>query len=185
MTTLGVLAAAAAVAAGAAPASATVIDHNKFTFGDTETIDDCAFALVDSFSLSGQALLRVDKGGQAFFQHLNFAEHDVITNPDTGRSFFIDTREVNNEIKATPVGGNVYEFTSIEAGQAFVLSDASGRVVVRDRGVIRRTYLFDTLGDGVPGGVLVGDAVSVVHGPHPGFADDFPFCEIAAQLTGA
>jgi hypothetical protein len=24
-----------------------------------------------------------------------------------------------------------------------------------------------------------------VHGPHPGFAEDFPFCEIAATLTGA
>jgi hypothetical protein len=23
----------------------------------------------------------------------------------------------------------------------------------------------------------------VVHGPHPGFADDFPFCQIAAELT--
>src|ERR671922_176723 len=24
-----------------------------------------------------------------------------------------------------------------------------------------------------------------VHGPHPAFAPDFPFCDIAAQLTGA
>lgn len=90
-----------------------------------------------------------------------------------------------NEITATQVDGNVYRFVSIEAGQPFVISDAAGKVVVRDRGVIRRTYPFDTLGDGTPGGVLVGDPVSVVHGPHAGLAPDFPFCEIAAQLTGA
>jgi hypothetical protein len=175
----------AALAVCVAPAGATVIGHDTFTFSDSETINDCAFPLVDEFSISGQTLLRVDPGGQAFFQHLNFTSRDVITNPRTGRFFVIDAHELSNEIKATLIGGNVYEFTTIEAGQPFVLKDSAGNVIVRDRGVIRRTFAFDTLGDGTPGGVIVGDPVTVLNGPHAGFADDFPFCEIAARLTGA
>ena len=64
-----------------------------------------------------------------------------------------------------------------------MIEDSSGHVVVRDRGMIRQTFLFDTLGDGVPGGEFLSDTSTVVHGPHPGFAPDFPFCQIAAELT--
>ena len=90
-----------------------------------------------------------------------------------------------SEIKATQVSGNIYEFVAIEAGQPFVIEDSAGNVIVRDRGVIRTTALFDTLGDGVPGAEFIEETHLSVHGPHPGFADDFPFCEIAAELTGA
>jgi hypothetical protein len=54
-----------------------------------------------------------------------------------------------------------------------------------DRGVIRHTFLFDTLGDSQPGGDFIVELSDDVHGPHPGFAEDFPFCEIAGRLTGA
>jgi len=44
-------------------------------------------------------------------------------------------------------------------------------VIVRDRGVIRHTYLFDTLGHGEPGGEFIEETQTSVHGPHPGFAE--------------
>ena len=59
-------------------------------------------------------------------------------------------RAVFHEIKATQVGGDIYEFEAIEAGQPFVVEDSGSNVVVRDRGMIRRTALFDTLGTGCP-----------------------------------
>jgi hypothetical protein len=49
--------------------------------------------------------------------------------------------------------------------------------------VIRHTILFDTLGDGQPGGIFLGETDAAVHGPHPGFADGY-WCAVAAQLTG-
>ena len=33
--------------------------------------------------------------------------------------------------------------------------------------MIRRTALFDTLGDGMPGGILLEETVTSVNGPHP------------------
>jgi len=45
-----------------------------------------------------------------------------------------------------------------------VVEDPDGSVIVRDRGVIRRSYLFDTLGNGQPGGDFIEETQAVVHG---------------------
>ena len=88
---------------------------------------------------------------------------------------------VYHDLRATPLGGGVYEVTAIETGQPFVIEDPSGRVVLRDRGAVRGTYVFDTLGDGQPGGDVLAVTDVVVHGPHPSLDD--AFCEIATALT--
>lgn len=171
------------LAFGAAAAAATVIERETFSGTDSFTEDGCGFPLAVEATFSGRAHIRVDRGGEAFLQQLNITFRDVWTNTETGRYFVLRGHSVFKELKATRVDGDVYEFTAIEAGQPFVLEDAAGNVVARDRGVIRGTFLFDTLGDGMPGGEFIADTSLSVHGPHPGFADDFPFCEIAEQLT--
>ena len=166
-------------------AAAKVIGQEHYSGTDSFSFDACGFWLDVESEFSGNALLRVDKGGQAFLARDTFSYRDVYTNRDTGEWFVIRGHATFHEVEGTLVEGTIYEFQSIEAGQPFVLEDAAGNVVARDRGMIRRTVLFDTLGDGEPGGVLLEEAVDSVQGPHPGFADDFPFCEIAAELTGA
>ena len=84
-----------------------------------------------------------------------FHYREVWTNPDTGQWFVIRGHGLFREIRATQVEGTVYEFVAVEAGQPFVIEDAEGNVIVRDRGVIRHTILFDTLGDGQPGGEFI------------------------------
>lgn len=170
---------------GAATSGATVIDREVFSGTETFTDDSCEFQLVAESTFSGRTHFRVDRGGQAFLQHLNITYRDIVTNTETGRSFVIRGHSLINEVRATHVDGDVYEFEAVEAGQPFVIEDAAGNVVVRDRGVVRHTILFDTLGDGQPGGDFIEQTDAAVHGPHPGFADDFSFCEIAAELTGA
>ena len=66
-------------------------------------------------------------------------------------------------------------FTTIDAGQPIRIRDMTGRVVSRDRGVIRETYLFDTLGvsgvNDIPVGTL--RAVLLYHvAPGERFAED-------------
>jgi len=173
------------LAIGAGTAGAKVIEQQHYSGTDSFSFDDCGFTLDVESEFSGRFLLRVDKGGQAFLVLDNFEHRDVLTNAETGQWFVIRGNGLFHEIKATQVDGTIYEFVSIEAGQPFVIEDSTGEVVIRDRGVIRSTYLFDTLGDGTPGGEFLEEVDLSVHGPHPGFADDFPFCEIAAELTGA
>ncbi len=179
------LAATATLALGALGASATVIEQGRFSGTDSFSFDDCGFWLDVESTFQGHGLFRVDKGGQAFLSKTTFRFRDVLTNRATGKSFVVRGHGLFHEIKATQISGTVYEFQAVEAGQPFVIEDSAGNVIVRDRGVIRHTAIFDTLGDGMPGGILVGEPSAIVHGPHPGFAEDFPFCEIAAQLTAA
>jgi hypothetical protein len=57
--------------------------------------------------------------------------------------------------------------------------------VLRDRGVIRTTILFDTLGDETPGGEFLDEIDVEVSGPHPGFfLDEGQFCEVVLDLIG-
>ena len=58
----------------------------------------------------------------------------------------------------------------------------TGRVVLRDRGVIRETYLFDTLGDDTPGGMYIEQLGLRVSGPHPLFVDEDAFCTVVRPL---
>jgi hypothetical protein len=164
-------------------ASAKVIGHQHYSDTYSFSYDDCGFPVDATGQVSGQELLRVLPGGQAFLDLNRQTFREVHTNVETGKWFVVRGNSLYHEIRGTQVEGNIYEFTSIEAGQPFVIEDSSGNVVVRDSGMIRQTFLFDTLGDGVPGGEFLGDISIVVHGPHPGFADDFPFCQIAADLT--
>jgi len=182
LTALAVL---VVLAFGTRPAGAVVIQQEHYSGTDSGSFDDCGFTLNFESTFHGVAGLRVLKGGQAFLARDKYWFKDVYTNPDTGGSFVIRGNALFHEIKGTLVEGNVYRFTQIQAGQPFVIVDSDGNVVVRDRGVIRSTILFDTLGDGQPGGEFVAIEHETVSGPHPGFADDFDFCGLAAELTGA
>lgn len=177
------LVAIAALVLGSGAARATVIGQQHYSGSDSFSFDDCGFTLDVQSEWQGQARIRV-VDGQAFLVKDKYSFRDVVTNAETGKWFVVRASGLYNEIKGTQVSGTVYEFVAIEAGQPFVIEDSAGNVVLRDRGVIRFTFLFDTLGDGTPGGIFIEEVSAVVHGPHPGFGD-FPFCEVAAELTGA
>ena len=172
----------------AAPARATVVDRGTFAESESDVPENvCGIDLVRDSTFSGSFRIRVDKqsGGQAFFQRLNFEFRDVFTNPANGRSMTFEGRSLTSEIGATQVAGNVYSFTVVEAGQPFTVRDGSGNVVLRDRGVLRHRVLFDTLGDGTPGGITLEDEVVGVGGPHPGFDQtEEEFCAMVTALVG-
>jgi hypothetical protein len=172
----------------AAPARATVVDRGTFAGSESDVPEEvCGIALVRDSTFSGSFRLRVDKQslGQAFFQRTSFEFRDVFTNPANGRSMTFEGKSLSNEITATQVAGDVYAFTVVEAGQPFTVRDSTGGIVLRDRGVIRHRVLFDTLGDGTPGGVTLDDEIVGVGGPHPGLEQsEEEFCAMVAALVG-
>jgi hypothetical protein len=182
------VASAVVMACGVGSAQATVVDQGHFTVTDHGEPDGfCGFSFVRDTDISGSYRIRAPQsgGGQAFLQRVNLRETDVFTNTANGKSFSFETSEVSNELSATHVDGNVYEFTTIEAGQPFTLRDSSGQAVYRDRGNIRRVITFDTLGDGQPGGNELSETVVRVSGPHPAFeSTDAEFCGVIAGLVG-
>jgi hypothetical protein len=185
VATAGVL--ALAVLAWALPAHAEVILHEKFADSFSDDFELCGIPVHSEFEFSGVTHLRVGKGDldSAFFLLLRIRTTETITNPANGEFLVIEGNNLLHDTKATPVGGSVFRFTSVEAGQPFVLRDMTGTVVLRDRGVIRTTILFDTRGDDTPGGVTLEELDVSVAGPHPGFfTDDDAFCALVQDLIG-
>ena len=185
-TRSALLAIAATVVSSATAAQATVVDSGHFAGSESGVPDEiCGISAVRDSTFSGTFRIRQGKGAddQAFFLRQNFRFADTFTNPDNGQSVTIEGHSLYNEVKATRVEGNVFEFATIEAGQPFAILDSAGNVLVRDRGVIRRMVLFDTLGDSAPGGVTLDEQIVRVSGPHAGL-DDASNCAIVTSLIG-
>lgn len=165
----------------AATVSATILERERYAGQDAYSYDDCGFWVDVAVTFSGNAHFRTGKGkdASAFFLHDNYAFREVHTRRDTGETFILRANGVFNETKGTRLQGNVFEFTSVNAGQVFVVTDSDGNVLLRDRGVIRETILFDTLGDDAPGGEFIESIAFDVHGPHPGL--DFDACGLFSE----
>lgn len=153
----------------AGPASATMLFHDRYAGTDAFSYD-CAGVNVDvEVEFSGTAHIRVGKGKDAgaFFLHDNFSYRETHTS-ETGAVLFISGNGLFQETRATRVEGTVFTFSSHESGQPFTVTDEDGTVLIRDRGSIRETILFDTLGDDTPGGVFIELIERRFSGPHPG-----------------
>lgn len=153
-------------------AGATVVDRERYEFTDSFTFDDCGFEVSVESAGHGVASIRVGTGelDSAFFAHNKYWYTDTYS--ANGKFFTITGNGLFQEIRAIPRGGSLFEFTSVEAGQPFTVTDMNGEVLFRDRGAIIQTILFDTEGDDVPGGIFIEEVDLRVAGPHPGFFVD-------------
>jgi hypothetical protein len=174
--TLTVVAVLALMIVPAAPAGATIVERDRYEFSFSDVYDDCGFAVAVEGAVSGHSRIRAGKGktDTAFFLRDNFSITQTHTNVDTDEFLTIEGHGVFNEVHAKHVEGNVFEFMAIQAGQPFVVYDSAGNVVLRDRGLVQSTVLFDTGGDDVPGGVVL-DVQTELRGQHPGA--DIDFCD--------
>ena len=169
----------------ALPANAAPIVNERYS--GTDSFTDCGGFQVES-TFSGRIMIKdanASTDGQFFYLQDNYQYRDVITNPDTGEFVVVRGNAIYKELQPRQVEGTVFTFLTHEAGQPFVVEDMSGRVVLRDRGMITLSWVFDTLGDSEPGGIFLEDPVVVrVSGPHPGFEEAFDFCALITSLIG-
>jgi hypothetical protein len=166
-----------------APAPATVVDQGRFADEPYAFSYDCGFPIEVSGVATGNFRLREGKGdlSGAFFSLDRVSFREIHSNPLTGAWFSVSGHFADNEITATRVDGSLFEFRIIKAGQPAVIEDAAGNLVARDRGAMRRTILFDTGGDDVPGGTFVDLLDLELDGPHPSFGN---LCAVASGLIG-
>ena len=183
---LPVVLATMVVLVGAVPAHATVFNKGHFTFEESVEEDLCGIAVRRDTVAGGHFRNRTGKGDldQAFFGQASFEFTDTFTNLATGTSFSIEGRITSMDVKASPLGDNVFNFTSRDSGTT-VVRDMDGNVVLREAGAIWTIVVFDTLGDSMPGGEVLDETVVRVSGPHPGFEqDEAAFCGMVHDLIG-
>ena len=175
------------VMAGAVPAQATIFERGTFSFEESVEEDLCGIEVRRDSVFSVKFVTRTGKGelDQAFFGMNVYEFSDTFTNLATDAFFTIEGHGTFRDVKATPVGGNVFEFEVLDAGAIAVVRDMEGNVVLSDRGALWQTFLFDTLGDSQPGGELLAETVDRVSGPHPLFdMDEAAFCDMVHDLIG-
>jgi hypothetical protein len=169
----------------ATPAQATIYDHVRFAFDDSSEEAMCGLDVRIDTSVRGNIVLRTGKHelDQTFLGHGNTRHSDTFTNLANGESFTIEGQFRDGDVKGTPLGGDIFEFVLVHAGMERVV-DGDGTVVLRDRGAVRTTYTFDTLGDSRPGGIVL-EATDKFSGQHPLFElDDDAFCAMVNDLIG-
>ena len=139
--------------------------HDEYTFSH----DECGWTVDVTGEFNGDFFVRVGKGdfAGAFYGHNNFDWTETHVRATDGATITISANALFQETKATHVEGTIYTFTSVSAGQLLVVRDADGRLLLKDRGRITETILFDTLGDDTPGGEFI-DLLDV------SFAGKFP-----------
>jgi hypothetical protein len=185
-TSAGAVAAAIALTGGLmAPAQAErpfEQGHYEDTF--SESFEECGLNVHVEAEFGGSFVTKVVKGsdGQAFLAQDNYWYRQVWTNEDNGDFLVIRGNGMFKEMTATHVVGDIWEFTAKDVGMPFVIEDSDGNVVLRDRGQIRFRALFDTLGDGQPGGEPIEEELLGFSGKFPGV--DADFCAILTDLIG-
>ncbi|MBD0293094.1 MAG: hypothetical protein ICV70_05925 [Jiangellaceae bacterium] len=172
------------MAASGVAQAAPPLENIHYEDVEEGSFDDCGFTIDFVSFNSGHFMVREveGSGGQAFLGHDNFRYRIVLTNPETGASMVVRGHGLFREFTARHIEGDIWEFTAHEVGQPFVVEDSEGNVVLRDRGRLTFRAIFDTLGDSEPGGELLEEELTGMHGPHPGFFTDF--CDIATDLIG-
>jgi hypothetical protein len=178
------LVAALLTAGVAAPASATIDVRDHWHNEWTESFSDCGLATIDaSFDYSGDFTTRELKSsdGTAWLGHQRSQFVEVYTNPANGRSFSVTGNSNWREIKGTRLHDNVWAFSWKNSGATFVLHDASGKVLERDRGTIVGLDVLDTLGDHEIGGHYISSDIVALHGQFT----DLDWCtDIVGPLLG-
>jgi hypothetical protein len=177
------IAAVALTAAVAASAPAAMVEKGRIVDGQYGFGYDCGFPVEVSGTATGNFHLREGKGDAEtfFFAFDRLAFEEIHTNALTGEWFTISGHFVDHELTARRVEGDVFEVRAFKAGPVATIRDSDGTLVARDRGVLKRTILFDTGGDQQPGGEFV-DVVEIEFGgSHESFGR---LCEIAAGLIG-
>ena len=179
------VATAAALLVVAVPAQATVQDHEHYSRAFTDDFEGCGFSIHVDGLASGNSRNRVGKRDldTAYFGLDNYEFTAKFTNTANGRFFTEWGNAVIRDVSATHISGSIFQFNSVFKLRSKDFADASGRVLVRDRGAIRDNYLFDTEGDHTPGGIFLEQLEQRVSGPHPGvFMTEDEFCAVVTPL---
>src|SRR5690349_10206932 len=120
---------------GSAGAARAAVEHDNFGGTDEFLWQDCGFPIVVDSTNHGVFLAReTDTGWRA----AQVVVHDVsvYTNPATGDWFTLKADTNAREADIADLGHGLLGVTARQSGAPFVLSDSSGRVVVRDVGLL-------------------------------------------------
>jgi hypothetical protein len=152
-----------------APASARIVERDRYSGTYGFTFDDCGFDIDVEGSYWGHYRIREGRAeatATPFFLHDKNSWEETLT-AENGTTLTIQSNRVANEIRARYLGEAVFEFDRLWAGQLRVYDD-EGNLLFRDTGNILFTYSFDKQEHPrEPGGEFIELVDVQIRGPHP------------------
>lgn len=165
-----------------APAGASVIErvHYSGTFAHEESI--CGHELYNEGTFHGLFLLKM-RGDEPvpYFQNKYYVR-EVQTDTE-GNGFIAVSNGLAKNVRITHVSGTLYRFVTIDVGQVFTIRTLEGRVVERNRGLLKSSFLVDTKGDANPDNDEVLEETFLKEaGKHPEvYSTDEEFCAVIEE----
>lgn len=136
--------AAAVLTATATETSAKVIVREDFEIENSGPVEVCELPVFSEYSESGRVTIRQGPPGTPTeFWSWQGSFREVLTNPENGKFIVITGRYNNRDVSATLVEGEIYRYRFHVAGQPFVVSDSTGKVVYRENGLVVFDVYFD------------------------------------------
>lgn len=185
----GIGAAALIVGAAVTPAHARPVDSGSFSDSFAETIECGTRSLELDATIVGTYAIKdsTPKTGGQFFKFSQTAEFNgtfTDPDPDTGGTFTEYWRTNFREGPGTVISddGRLFRWQTKESGVWDVFRDSSGKVVYRNTGTVVVNWEGDTLGDSVPGTVILSEDFERTSGHFPTF--DMDICQIAESILG-
>ena len=178
-----------ALAAFAAPTAAAQLVREHYSGTDSGTWE-CGDLTGLEFEGQFEGLFTIKPGhnGSPPFLTDNYHWQWLNTNPANGKWFREEGQGQYKDLRMTNLGGTVFRFVAQESGSPYTITTSDGRKIVMDRGLLRYTFVVDTLGDDdLDNDVFVegSDELIADHGSHPGWhftSDDY--CDLVEQLLG-
>jgi hypothetical protein len=173
-----------------APAEAnrrgSVYERDRYSEPYSFTDDSCGFKFKVKGGNWGRRVYYNVRGsdGEAFLQDNRYHFREVLTNPANGKTMYIHGRGRFTEWRAWQVKGDVWKFFQVDRGRPFVIKNADREIVLADHGKVAFMQVFDTLGDGKPGGREISSEVLWTRGHFPGLSPRFDFCRVVRRLIG-
>lgn len=160
-------------------AQAQVIERLHYSGAFSGEEQSCGYDLHFEGTYSGLFMWKMRGNEPTPYVFNNYESHEVLTLED-GRGFVIETNGNYKDLRITHVRGTIYRFIWIDSGQVFTIQTLDGRVVERNRGLLKATYLVDTKGDSDPGNDVFiegSDRLLKDAGVHPElYTTDEEFC---------
>jgi hypothetical protein len=183
-----ILTAALACLLAAVPAAAQAqrpYAHDRFSGHFSDSGEECGIPVTYETDIRVHVMIKEARGsdGQAYLGSENVRARTVVTNPVNHRWFVVSRVGANKEVKATHVEGDLWAFRYQQTGVIFRVTDSQGKLVLMDRGRLVLLAVFDTLGDGQPGGIKLSEETVAMNGQFPLFDEDVA-CEAINELIG-
>ena len=165
-------------------AGARILERDRYSGTESGTETICGHSFDVDVTFSGLFMWKTRGDQPTPYLSDNSRFRNVYTDAD-GNGFIIEGNALFKVVRISHVRGNIYRHVAHESGQPFSIRALDGTAVLRDRGLLKTTFLINTKGDqDLENDVFLDRSFRLLKdaGRHPGFSlEESEFCAFVEE----